>query len=235
MQRRGSAFTGFAIEASDGYAGRITDLLFDDQTWTVRWFVVDSATWQIARQVLLHPSELRSPDNLDRAFSVQMTKAQVNASPSIQYDEPVWQQMELDSADGYGFAPTWGAGLYGIAALGDSTDGWLNTKGMIAHAATGTADPHLRSINAVRRYHIHALDGEVGHLKDFLIDDETWQIDCALIGTKNWWRGKDVLLPASAITQISWAGEYIRVDQTRYTIKTSKPWTKPDWSIPTAV
>jgi hypothetical protein len=230
MQRRGSAFNGFAVEASDGFAGRITDLLFDDKTWLVRWFVVEIATWQIFRRILLHPSALGSPDNLNRAFSVQMTKAQVRACPSIQTDEPVSQQMEADLAEDYAFSPPWGLGFYASGPIGGSAEGWLDNNGVMTHAATGTADPHLRSINAVRGYHIQALDGEVGHLKDFLIDDETWQIDCALIDTKNWWRGKDVLLPATAMTQISWSGKYISVDQTRYKIKTSQSWTKPDWS-----
>jgi hypothetical protein len=231
MQRRGSAFNGFAIEASDGFVGRISDLLFEDKTWLVRWFVVDINTWESVRQILVHPSALERPDDLNRAFPVQMTKAQVEASPSIDSDEPVSRQMEADASDGY--SPTWGGGYYGGAAIDAPSGGWQNNDGMISHAATGNTDPHLRSINAVTGYHIQAVDGEVGHLLDFMMDDETWQIDCALIDTKNWWRGKHVLLPVGAIMQINWAGEYIRVDKTRYMIKACPAWTMPDWSAAT--
>jgi hypothetical protein len=229
MERRGSAFDGFAIEASDGFVGRISDLLFDDKTWTVRWFVVDINTWESVRQILVHPSALETPDNLNRAFEVKLTKIQVETSPSIYSDEPVSRQMEPDVSDGYGYSPTWGGGYYGGSSL-DTRDGWLNNNGVISHGTKENTDPHLRSNCAVKGYHIQAIDGEVGHLLDFMMDDETWQIECALIDTKNWWRGKNVLLPVAAITQINWAGEFIKVDQTRYKIKACPAWTKPDWS-----
>lgn len=37
-------------------------------------------------------------------------------------------------------------------------------------------DAHLRSVHEVIGYHINATDGEIGHLEDFLFDDETWEI-----------------------------------------------------------
>jgi hypothetical protein len=37
-------------------------------------------------------------------------------------------------------------------------------------------DPHLRSIDAVTGYHIHASDGEIGHVEDFLVEDTDWSI-----------------------------------------------------------
>jgi len=37
-------------------------------------------------------------------------------------------------------------------------------------------DPISRSIEAVTGYHIHASDGEIGHLKDFLVEDADWSI-----------------------------------------------------------
>ena len=37
-----SAINGYAIEASDGTLGAVSDLLFDDVGWAVRWLVVDT-------------------------------------------------------------------------------------------------------------------------------------------------------------------------------------------------
>jgi len=101
---------------------------------------------------------------------------------------------------------------------------------MISNPRATNGDPHLRSLLELKGYHIHALDGKIGHLTDFIIDDESWNIECALIDTKNWWLGKHVLLPASSIAEINWGGRYIRVDQTSYKIKTALPWTESDWS-----
>lgn len=51
-------------------------------------------------------------------------------------------------------------------------------------------DPHLRSTNAVRGYEIQALDDEIGHVEDFVIDDETWAIRYLVVATRNWWPEK---------------------------------------------
>jgi hypothetical protein len=51
-------------------------------------------------------------------------------------------------------------------------------------------DPHLRSTHQVTDYHIQAKDGEIGHVEDFIIDDETWAIRYLIVDTRNWWPGK---------------------------------------------
>jgi hypothetical protein len=37
-----SAINGYAIEASDGLLGTVSDLLFEDVGWATRWLVVDT-------------------------------------------------------------------------------------------------------------------------------------------------------------------------------------------------
>jgi hypothetical protein len=51
-----SAINGYAIEASDGDIGTVSDFLFDDASWLVRWLVVDTGNWLSGRKVLLPPS-----------------------------------------------------------------------------------------------------------------------------------------------------------------------------------
>ena len=230
MQRRGSAFNGFTVEATDGHVGVVTDILFEEKTWALRWFVIDTDPWWSRRQILIHPSAMERPDILGHRFSINLTKLQVDASPGIQSDKPVSRQMEQKLDIAYGYGPGLDVGSYGGAAFGTQWDGWLNQNGAITRAAAVDGDPRLRSMNEVKGYRIHALDGEIGHLTDFLIDDESWKIDSVLIATMNWWPAKHVLLPAPAITEISWQGQYLRVDQTRYNIKSSLPWTESDWS-----
>jgi len=230
MQRRGTAFIGFTIDATDGYVGRIDDVLFDDKTWKVRWFVICTGAWRLGRQILVHPSALEKPDTVRRALSAKQTRAEVEVSLGIQSDPPVSRQMEQNLGDDYSYSPTWGAGYYDMETFSIPVNSWQNNYGTTTHAITPVADPHLRSLNEVKGYHVHALDGEIGHLSDFLIDDETWTIDHALIDTKNWWTGKHVLLPAAAITEIDWAGRYLRVDETCYKIKSCLPWTESDWT-----
>ena len=50
------AIKGYAIAASDGRLGTISDFLFDDAGWLVRWLVVDTGKMLSGRKVLLPPS-----------------------------------------------------------------------------------------------------------------------------------------------------------------------------------
>ena len=51
-----SAINGYAIEASDGRLGTVSDFLFEDVSWINRWLVVDTGNWLSGREVLLPPS-----------------------------------------------------------------------------------------------------------------------------------------------------------------------------------
>ena len=86
-------------------------------------------------------------------------------------------------------------------------------------------DPHLRSTQAVTGYHIHALDGEIGHVEDFIIDDETWAIRYLVIDTKNWWPGKKVLISPAWIERISWSESEVYINLNRDRIQQSPEYT----------
>jgi hypothetical protein len=73
MLQVGSALQGYAIEASDGRIGTVSDFLFDDRTWKVRWLVVDTGTWLTGRKALVHPyrtSRLRAAGALGIADKI---------------------------------------------------------------------------------------------------------------------------------------------------------------------
>ena len=89
-------------------------------------------------------------------------------------------------------------------------------------------DPHLRSIAAVTGYHIHASDGQIGHIENFLIDDATWGIRYLIIDMKNWWPGKHVLMSPYAVREISWSKHQVRLDVSSEQVKSSLPWNPLD-------
>lgn len=230
MQRRLSAFNGYTIEAPDGKAGSVSDILFEDNDWKLRWFVIDTGSWLSGRQILIPPSALGQPDIRQRAFPVTLTKAQIEAGPAVSSDQPVSRQMEQQLRDYYAYDPMLGGSTFGALGVGLSA-GTLSDKGAGQnHDALHPGDPHLRSIDEVRGYLVHALDGDIGHLEDFLVDDESWKIDYAVVNTKNWGFGTHVLVSPADIKAVNWAEKFIRVELTRYKIKSSPSWKEPDWS-----
>jgi sporulation protein YlmC with PRC-barrel domain len=82
-------------------------------------------------------------------------------------------------------------------------------------------DAHLRSTHDVSGRHIQATDGEIGHVEDFIIDDETWAIRYLIVDTKNWWPGKKVLVSPQWIERVSWSESKVFVNLSCETIKQS--------------
>ena len=80
-------------------------------------------------------------------------------------------------------------------------------------------DRHLRSSEEVTGYNIGALDGEIGHVDDFIVDDETWAIRYLVVSTKNWWPGKKVLVSPAWIDNVSWDAREVAIGMTREAIK----------------
>jgi len=228
----GSVLKGYAIEASDGRIGTVKTFLFDDTTWKIRWLVIDTGHWLTGRQVLVHPSAIGLPDHERRHLPVNLTKAQVEDSPDIQQDQPVTMQMQNHLYSYYGWDRYWGPHYYGSGLTGIGTSG----IGMpfFGQAPTGDidtlqrgseeGDPHLRSMTALRGYHIHATDGSIGHVENFLLDDMTWTIRYLIVDTRNWWPGAHVLIAPYAVDSVDWSQNQVRLSVSRDMVKSSPPW-----------
>lgn len=219
-----SGIKGYAIEASDGAIGTVSDVLFDDESWTVRWLVADTGSWFTSRKVLLPVTALQSPNSATRSFPVKLTMQQVKDSPDIDMDAPVSRQNEGFLFESYGLDPYWGGGLFPLSnamalpfVAPPAPDEVMQRQDIITAAASVGHDHHLRSAAAVTGYHIHATDGEIGHAADFLVNTSGWTIRYITVDTTNWWGGKNVLISPQSISRISWSDRmiYLNVDRHR--------------------
>jgi hypothetical protein len=68
-------------------------------------------------------------------------------------------------------------------------------------------------------YHIEATDGEIGHVEDFIVDDDSWVIRYMIVDTVNWWPGKKVVVAPEWITGVSWTNSRVSVNLSREKIK----------------
>jgi sporulation protein YlmC with PRC-barrel domain len=232
-----SGINGYAIVATDGQLGSVSDFLFDDDSWRVRWLVVDTGNWLSGRKVLLPPSALGHPDPEKREFSVRLTMQQVKDSPDIASDRPVSRQEETNIYGYYGWRPYWGSGFF-MGGYGYEGDDWVGSRSPgstqrereIANSRLNDGDPHLRSVEAVTGYHIHAMDGEVGHVEDFLVEDTDWSIHYLVVDTKNWWPGKKVLISPGSASAIDWTERLVNLTVDRQRVKDS-----PEYDAATTV
>jgi hypothetical protein len=243
-----SALKECAVKASDGRIGTVKDFLFDEKTWRVRWMVVHPKS-QPGRKVLIHPRAIAPLDvsppssgglglmgmGPKLTLCVRLTRAQIEASPDVREDEPVSRQIESRIHDFYGWEAYWSAAdqyqnMSTIAAGPPRPPPYLAEPAIREPANAETlppsadGDPHLRSVNEVNGYHVHATDGDIGHIEHLLADDEKWDIHYFVIDTRNWWPGKHVLLAPYAVQSIDWSDRHILLNVTRDQVRSSPPW-----------
>jgi hypothetical protein len=85
-------------------------------------------------------------------------------------------------------------------------------------------DPHLRSIEAVTGYHVHAIDGEIGHVEDLIIEDAGWSVRYIKVDTRNQWPENRVLISPRSIRNIDWKARLVYLDVNRQKVQNSPPY-----------
>jgi hypothetical protein len=224
MLRSVNDLQGYTIHATDGDIGSVDQFYFDDELWVIRYLVADTGNWLPGRKVLITPISLGRADWGAKKLYVTLTKKQVENSPDIDTHKPVSRQYETAFLAYYGYPYYWGGtSLWGPAAVPASLAvpraGGPTAATPATAAPAEPADVHLRSTEEVTGYHIQATDGEVGHVEDFIVDDETWAIRYIGVDTRNWWPGKKVFLSPRWIARVSWEDSKVYVDLLRETIK----------------
>jgi hypothetical protein len=144
----------------------------------------------------------------------------------------VSQQFQNKLYDYYGWDPVWdGAYLGGVTGTISSpmmSPPYLglqeNADQRAEVADHQEGDPHLRSVFEVIGYRIHAMDGDIGHVENFLFENADWRLHYFVVDTSNWWFGKRVLIATQAVKSVEWSDRHVRVDVLREQVRTSPTW-----------
>jgi hypothetical protein len=224
MLRSISELGGYTLHATDGDIGRCQDFLFDDRSWVVRYMVARTARWLPGRKVVISPVFLDEPDWASRRFPVRLTREQIEHCPPLEEHEPVSRRYEIDYHQHYALPFYW---------IGHELWGAFPDPAGVVHPVPTTPPPgaeieeppveegHLRSTDEVSGYHVAATDAEVGHVADFLVDDQTWALRYLVVDTRNWLPGRKVLLSPQWIHAIQWVDEKVVADLDSGSIRNS--------------
>jgi hypothetical protein len=98
---------GYQVHASDGDIGHIQGMLVDEDTWAIRFLVVDTSRWWSGQQVLIAPSWISGLSWEDSRISVTMTREAVQSSPRFDSTEQLNRQHELDLYSHYDRPSYW--------------------------------------------------------------------------------------------------------------------------------
>ncbi|WP_448697565.1 PRC-barrel domain-containing protein [Mucilaginibacter sp. AW1-3] len=211
MKHNINSLIGYKIAAIDGELGRIVDFYFDDKKWNVRYLVVETGRWLLGRKVLIAAREITDCDHKHQCFNVNMTVDQIRHSPDIDTKLPVTRQMEevLHRHHSWGFY--WDNLIFVHERAADAVKVTPITEELYAVDNT-IYDVHLQSAIGVSGYGIHALGGHIGHLNDYVIDDEIWRITGIVIDTHNIIGGKKVVVSVNHVDALQWKNFEVFLD-----------------------
>jgi hypothetical protein len=209
---------GNKLAGSDGDVGHVKDFYFDDKTWVIRYLVADTGSWLSGRLVLLSPHAFGELNPYNRTLHINLRKKQIEDSPSIEMHKPVSRQYEIEYYQYYGWPAYWNGGaMWGMGGypvmLPPSQDE------MAAHLCHHRDDKHLRSTLAVTGYHIHAVDGVIGHVTGFLVEPGSWAIGKMVVEAGHWYYGREILISPDRIDRISYEDSSVFVNLTKADIQ----------------
>ena len=105
--RSGKAVMKYHIRATDGDIGHVGGLLVDEETWAVRYMVVETGSWWLGHQVLIAPQWIREVRWSDEAVVVSLTRQAVKAAPAYDPLLPLNREHETDLYRHHGRAGYW--------------------------------------------------------------------------------------------------------------------------------
>ncbi len=98
---------GYAVDAENDRFGSVSDFIFDDETWAIRYLVIDTRKWLPSESVLVAPSWVKDVNWSDSSIAVSMTKEEIKNSPSYNETEPINKEYEMLLYDYHGRPKYW--------------------------------------------------------------------------------------------------------------------------------
>jgi len=200
---------GFTLHGNDGEVGKVKEFFFDDKFWTVRYLVANTGGWFSNKDVLVSPYFLLNVNFEDEYINVDLNQHEIENSPSWESDKPVSRQYEQSYYDYYKTPIYWsGPYMWGeFPFIMRDRQQWETMK-----KNDETWDPHLRSTKDVSDYNIQANDDSIGHVEDFIIDDDSWAIRYLVVDTRNFLPGKKVLISPQWIENFNTEDSSVRIN-----------------------
>ncbi|MHB8520447.1 MAG: PRC-barrel domain-containing protein [Limisphaerales bacterium] len=218
---------GNKLGASDGDIGHVKAFYFDDQNWAVRYVVADTGSWIPGRLVLISPYALDGFARGGKVLRVNLTRKQIENSPSIETHKPVSRQYEEEYHRYYGWPYYWQGdalwGMSGFPVLELPLKPLPNEPATPSGLSPERADAHLWSTQAVNGYHLQASDGPIGCVCDFMMDDQSWAISQLVARIGHRFSGKEVQIPTSLVDRIGYEESAVFVNLTGKAVEQSPP------------
>jgi hypothetical protein len=187
--------------------GTTCECLFDDEEWTLRYFIVEAGEGDSANKLLVSPKAVDAIHWSTGKLFTDLTLQQVSDSPAIDIDGCISCKDQMELHNFYGWPPPyWSVGTY------FKTTSKASLPLEMDLGLSDAPDLHLKKIVEVEGCHLRAEDGEVGIVDDFYIDDEDWVIRYIMVKAPGLPEGARLLIPPNWATNVRWCDGSLRLD-----------------------
>ena len=102
---------GYHIQADDGDIGHLQGMLVDEETWAIRYLIVNTSNWWVGHQVLISPRWIRDVNWSESSISVNMTRQEIKDAPPYNTAEQLNRDQEFGIFKHYGRTGYWADGV----------------------------------------------------------------------------------------------------------------------------
>lgn len=206
MLRTVEQLKGMELVGKDGVVGTLEDVYFDHEEWRLRQAVVFTGPWLSGRWIMLPASLLGPADPVKRTLPVAADRERIRMAPVPGTDEPINRIFEAALAAHYGRPAYWHrSGSPGVEA----------------------GRSHLLSAGELTGYHVEAMDGNLGRLEDYLVEEGDWSVRYLLVGARKWLPGRRMAAPADWIHMVSWRHRLVTLRHFREEIRKAPGFAGP--------
>lgn len=225
MLRKLSDFKGFLVYANDDKLGNVEDFYFDQDHFVFRYLVINTGKWLQNQENIISTNEITKIDFDSRKITVDLTKSEIEKSPTLDQNKPISKIKEKELIEFFGWPNYWVKDHSSESELIHA--GTRERKKLLSFKALKDdkkQDPeeiesNLRSLDELIGYKIHAQDEKFGHLEDIIVEENKWLIRYLLIDTKNILAGDRVLIAPEWIQSISWQKNEIFINKDKKEIE----------------
>ncbi|HUF43934.1 MAG TPA: PRC-barrel domain-containing protein [Aestuariivirgaceae bacterium] len=187
---------GMPVHASDGDIGTIKDVVFDPQSWTVRYLEV-STGWLLGRDVLIPVDKVKSIEAPEGAVTFDLTKEEIEKSPPAEPARPVDRSYEGRLMGYYGLSPYWTAP---------------------PEASQASPAPELLFAGDIDGYELDAQGERVGTVRDVLVDLDTWRITSLMADLGGLFTRDSATIGTAPVTGIDVTNRIVHVSMPKETV-----------------
>jgi sporulation protein YlmC with PRC-barrel domain len=188
------------VITKDGDEKHVRNLLFDDQSWCIRFLVVEVGSWLARQLVVVQTDVVDPPDWAKQLMQTNLSTDELLKSPEVDAEKPVSRQQQLALNKHFGWP--------------DHMSDWY-TPPIATHRefpVDSHDDPHLRGALDLVGYEVWTTDGNLGVLEDYVLQPASWRIKYLMVRVGDWVFGRRQFVPVRSVKAISWAHHRVILD-----------------------